>query len=536
MRRVPEVIDTWFDSGAMPFAQFHYPFAPGSEEQFADRFPADYICEAIDQTRGWFYSLLAESTLLFDRSSYENCVCLGLIGDLDGQKMSKSKGNVVDPWEVIGTHGADALRWYYFTAQQAGPWAGYRFSVEAVGESVRQFLLTLWNTYAFFVLYANANQIERPPASSASRPGAVGSKRDDLTVLDRWALSRLQGVIAEVRAALEDFDSTTSGRAISTYVDELSNWYVRLSRRRFWDGDPAAIATLHHCLVEVSKLAAPFVPFVSDEIHGNLTGGDSVHLADFPVADESLVDAELEAGVEAAQRAVELGRAARAHGKVKMRQPLRKAVIVATDGEHETIGRFTDLVASELNVKEIEFVSEEGELATYAVKPNYRRLGPRFGKRMPQAAAAIEALDPTAAAAMIAGERRLGIQLDGADHDLEPDDLTLEMEPLEGYQVEAESGRAVALALELDDELRREGIAREIVRAVQNARKESGLEVTDRIELALGGDEELLGAAREHEDYVTGETLATSIAYDAGDGETAKIEGRELTISVRQAG
>jgi isoleucyl-tRNA synthetase len=509
----------------MPFAQFHYPFAPGSEELFAERFPADYICEAIDQTRGWFYSLLAESTLLFDETSYLNCVCLGLILDPEGQKMSKSRGNVVDPWEVIDAHGADALRWYYFTAQQAGPWAGYRFSLEAVNESVRQFLLTLWNTYSFLVLYANA-------ADGQPEADRTGSEDD----LDRWAVSRLQGVIRTVRVALDDFDSTTSGRAIAAYVDELSNWYVRLSRRRFWDGDPEALATLRHCLVEVAKLVAPFTPFLADEIHDNLTGGgDSVHLADFPVADESLVDAGLEAGMEAAQRAVELGRAARAHGKVKMRQPLRKAVVVAAEDERATLERFSGLVTAELNVKELEFVSEEGDLATYSVKPDYRRLGPRFGKRMPQAAAAIEALDPAAAAAMIAGERRIGIQLDGADHDLEPDDVTLVMEPLEGYQVEAESGRAVALALELDDELRREGLAREVVRAVQNARKEAGLDVTDRIELGLGGDEELVSAAREHEAYVAGETLATAISYDGSGGEPAKIEGRELRIDVARA-
>jgi isoleucyl-tRNA synthetase len=539
MRRVPEVIDTWYDSGAMPFAQFHYPFAEDSEELFAKRFPADYICEGIDQTRGWFYSLLAESTLLFDRTSYENCVCLGLILDPDGQKMSKSRGNVVDPWEVIEAHGADAFRWYYLTSQQ--PWAGYRFSTETVGESVRHFLLTLWNTYSFFTLYANAEGIG---------PGEVGTEGTvPASALDRWALSRLQAVTAEVRAALDDFDSTTSGRAIAAYVDELSNWYVRLSRRRFWDGDRAAFATLHRCLVDVTRLLAPFIPFVADEIHDNLTGGgDSVHLADYPVADEALRDPRLEAGMEAARKAVELGRAARAQAKVKMRQPLRKAVIVATGSERAAIEELAGLVKAELNVHELEFVSEEGELVTYRVKPNYRTLGPRFGKRMPQAAAAVEALDPESVNAAMAGERRVGIQVDGTEHDLEPDDVTLVMAPLDGYQVEAESGRAVALALELDEELRREGLAREIVRAVQNARKEAGLEITDRIELSLGGDGDLVAAAREHEDYVAGEVLATTVGYDAADPpETAPaadakrssrrvvVEGRELRIAVTRA-
>src|SRR5918994_331468 len=495
MRRVEEVIDAWYDSGSMPFAQFHYPFE--GEELFAERFPAEFICEAIDQTRGWFYSLLAISVLLHDTSSYRHCVCLGLILDPEGHKMSKSLGNVVEPHEVIGRHGADALRWYYLTTQQ--PWAGYRFSVETVGEAVRQFMLTLWNTYSFWVLYANAEGLG--PADPPEVPG-------DPSNLDRWALSRLQGTIREVTDGLEAFDSTAAGGAIAGYVDELSNWYVRLSRRRFWEGDRAAFWTLRRCLLDVSALLAPFTPFLADEIYLNLAWGetealgdapDSVHLLDFPEPDEGLEDADLELGMAAARRAVELGRAARAQAGVKVRQPLRKAVIVATDREREQIERLAELVASELNVKAIEFVAEESELVRYEVKPNYRSLGPRFGKLMPQAAAAVGALDPATVAAAVAGERKVGIQVNGSEHELEPDDVTLVLQPLDGYQVEAESGRAVALALELDDELRREGLAREVVHAVQNARKEARLEITDRIELRLGGDPELLDAARAHD-------------------------------------
>jgi isoleucyl-tRNA synthetase len=537
MRRVAETIDAWYDSGSMPFAQFHYPFE--GKELFEERFPADFISEAIDQTRGWFYSLLAVSTLVFDSTSYRNCVCLGLILDPEGQKMSTSRRNVVDPWEVIGRHGADAFRWYYFTAQQ--PWAGYRFSADTVGESVRQFMLTLWNTYSFWVLYANAEGLG---PSDFAQP-LVGRRSSlELTDMDRWALSRLQGVVREVIEHLDAYDCTAAGRAIAAYVDELSNWYVRLSRRRFWEGEPAAFATLRHCLLEVAALLAPFAPFLADEVYANLTGGeeeafgerpDSVHLRDFPGADPALEDRELEAGVEAARRAVELGRAARAQAKVKMRQPLRRAVIVARGREREEIERLGDLVAGELNVKELEFVSEEAELARYEVKPNYRTLGPRFGKLMPKAAAAIEALDPEAVADAVAGRRPLGVNVDGQEHELQPEDVTLVMRPLDGYQVEAEAGRAVALALELDDELRREGLAREIVHAVQNARREAGLEVTDRIQLSLGGDAELLEAARAHQDYVAGETLATSVAYD-GAGEPTEIEGRELRISVVRAG
>jgi isoleucyl-tRNA synthetase len=298
----------------------------------------------------------------------------------------------------------------------------------------------------------------------------------------------------------------------------------------------AAFATLRHCLLTLSKLMAPFTPFLADEIHDNLSGGgDSVHLADYPEPDPALADGELEAGVEAALRAIELGRAARAVAKVKNRQPLRRAVIVATEIERAEIERLADLVRTELNVKELEFVSEEGELVSYEVKPNYRTLGPRFGKAMPHAAAAVEALDPTHAAEAIRGERQIGINVEGTDHTLDPDDLTLVMQPLPGYEVEHEAGRAVALALELDDELRREGFAREIVHAIQNARKQSGLDVSDRISLTLGGDGALVEAAREHQDYIAGETLATAVAYD-GDGLeiTASIEGRELRIGVER--
>jgi isoleucyl-tRNA synthetase len=538
MRRVEVTIDAWYDSGSMPFAQFHYPFE--GEEVFSERFPADFISEAIDQTRGWFYSLLAVSTLVFDRSSYRNCVCLGLILDPEGQKMSTSRGNVVDPWEVIDRHGADAFRWYYLTAQQ--PWAGYRFSADTVGESVRQFMLTLWNTYSFWVLYANAEGFE--PAAFSKPSGNGARATGPVAELDRWALSRLQGTTRTVIEQLDAYDSTSAGRAIAAYVDELSNWYVRLSRRRFWEGDSAAFVTLRHCLAEVTKLLAPFTPFVADEIYANLAGGsaeafddspDSVHLCDFPEPDASLEDPSLEAGVEAALRAIELGRAARAQAHVKMRQPLRKAVIVATGSEREEIERLGELVASELNVKQLEFVSEEAELVRYQVKPNYRALGPRFGAQMPTAAAAIEALDPSHVAEAVRGERRIGINVDGKEHELVPDDVTLVMQPLEGYEVEAEAGRAVALSLDLDDDLRREGLAREAVHAVQNARKEAGLDVTDRISLALGGDEELLDAIRAHEEYVSGETLATSVAYDGAGGEKAAIDGRELRIAVERA-
>jgi isoleucyl-tRNA synthetase len=513
-RRVPDLIDVWWDSGCMPFAQWHAPFE--NEELFEERFPANYVCEALDQTRGWFYSLLAVSTLLFGRSSYETCLCLGLILDPEGQKMSKSRGNVVVPWDVIAAHGADAFRWYYFTSKQ--PWDGYRFSLETVGESVRQFLKPLWNTYAFYVLYANVNDVD---------PEARGDRID----LDRWILSRLNGTVERVIERMEDYDTTFAGRAVADLVDDLSNWYVRRSRRRFWDGDPAAFGTLRECLVTIAKLLAPLTPFVADEIYEELDGSEpSVHLCDFPVPGER--DEKLEWQMRVARDAVELGRAARAQARVKVRQPLREAVVVAADRERTAIERFEPLLLEELNVKSLRYVSEADELGRFELKPNYRALGPRFGKQMPQAAAAIAALDP---ARLRAGDR-VGINFDGQEHEIGPEDVQIVLQPLEGYQVERSGTHAVALNLELDDDLRREALAREVVHAVQAARKNAGLNVEDRIELTLGGDDALLEATRAHEAYVAGETLATSVSYDGAgdDAAAAEIDGRRLLIAVER--
>jgi isoleucyl-tRNA synthetase len=518
MRRVPEVIDVWFDSGAMPFAQHHAPFE--NQDKFEDRFPADYICEAIDQTRGWFYSLLAISTLLFDRSPYKTVLCLGHIADAEGKKMSKSLGNIVPPWDVIDRHGADAFRWYFLTSKQ--PWDGYLFSTEAVGDSLRQFLLQLWNTYGFYVLYANVNEIARDVSAEPANE------------LDAWVISRLNETVATVTERLDDFDATRGGHALAAFVDDLSNWYVRRSRRRFWDGDAAAFATLRHCLVTVSKLLAPFCPFMADEIYDNLDGSlESVHLEDWPEA--GAVDASLERAMGVVRETVRLGLAARGQAKLKVRQPLRAAVVVAAGDERAAIERLADVALEELNVKELRYVSQADELGSYEVKPNYRALGPRFGKHMPQVAAAVAALDPEHVAGALRDGGRVGVSVDGHDHELDADDLLLAMKPLEGYQLEREGSHAVALELELDEELRREGLAREVVHAVQNARKTAGLQVEDRIELALGGDQELLAAARDFEDYIARETLATAVAYGDGGESVAKIEGRSLSIGVLRA-
>jgi len=514
MRRVPEVIDVWFDSGSMPFAQHHAPHDPAGQARFEEHFPAQFICEALDQTRGWFYSLIAVSTLLFDRSSYENVVCLGLILDDDGKKMSKSRGNIVVPWEVIDEYGADALRWYFFTAKQ--PWDGYRFSTDAVGEGVRLFLKQLWNTYAFLTLY----RVEDDVAATE-------------TELDRWIRSRLAATVEEVTQRLDDYDATFAGRAIAGFVDDLSNWYVRRSRKRFFDGDAGAFTTLRDCLLTVSKLLAPFTPFVADEIYVGLEGGEgSVHLCDWPEA--TLRDVELEEDMATAREAVRIGLGARGAAKIKIRQPLSAAVVVAAGREREAIERHADVIAEELNVKDVRLVAAADELGSYSLKANYRTLGPRFGKQMPQVAAAIEALDADHVATALRKGRTVGLSIEGHDHELTADDLQLVLQPLDGYQVERDGAHAVALDLAIDDVLRREGLARDVVRAIQNTRKEAGLDVSDRIALTLDGDAELLDAVRAHEDYIAGEVLATSVAYSALDGDAAAVEldGRALRIGI----
>ena len=520
MHRVPEVIDVWFDSGSMPFAQYGAPHH--DEAHFEQRFPADFICEAMDQTRGWFYSMLAVSTLLFDRSSYRNVLCLGLILDEQGQKMSKSRGNAVEPWQVLDTYGADAMRWYLFTAKQ--PWDGWRMSMATIEEAVRQFLLQLWSTYGFYVLYANTNEVAPAPVESV-----------ELTELDRWALSRLQETVAVVRERLDDFDATSRAGRSSAFVDDLSNWYVRRSRPRFWDGDPAAFATLRHCLVTVSELLAPFCPFIADEIFDNLDGSEhSVHLCDFPLAAER--DTELEQAMATARETVRLGLAARSQAKLKVRQPLRAAVIVATGRERAAIERLGELVSDELNVRELRFVSKADELGEVEIKPNYRTLGPRFGKQMPLVAAAVGGLDPArAAAAVRAGEhgrdrrRRLRARARrrGPAHQHETArGLSGRARGLTRGRARAGDRRAAAR--------RGPGARRRPRRAAAPPRP--GLEVSDRITLILDGDPELLDAVRAHHDYVAGETLAVEISYADLDGaEPALIDGRPLKIGIALA-
>jgi isoleucyl-tRNA synthetase len=545
MRRVPEVIDVWFDSGAMPFAQHHFPFEHA--ERFSERYPADFICEAQDQTRGWFYSLLAVATLLSEPPPYRNVVCLGLILDEDGQKMSKSKGNTVEPWQVLDTYGADAFRWYFFASKQ--PWDGYRFSAATIGEGVRLFLKQLWSTYFFYCLYAHASAEQLTAAGTRTRPTADN--------LDRWALSRAAGTAELVTERMDAYDATSAARAIAELVEDLSNWYVRRSRRRFWDGDASAFQTLRTCLLTVARLLAPFCPFMTDEIYDNLDGTlASVHLCDFPDArsssDELLVrDTELEQAMALARETVSLGLGARKKSEIKVRQPLREAIVVADDRERLAIERLVDVVREELNVKRVRFVAATEELGSYEVKPNYRTLGPIFGKAMPLAADAIAALDPAKVAAAVRGDGNhggaIGINVDGREHTLSAGDVILTMRAPEGYSVEREGAHAVALDLAIDDALREEGYAREIVHTVQNARKSAGLQVEDRIELALHGDLVLMQAADSHRDYIATETLALELllgeAAASASGASAAmdhsaeahIDGLTLNIALRRA-
>jgi len=544
MERVPEVIDVWFDSGAMPFAQHHFPFE--HQALFEQSFPADFICEAQDQTRGWFYSLLAVATLLSQGAPYRNVVCLGLILDEEGQKMSKSRGNTVEPWQVLDSYGADAFRWYFFTSKQ--PWDGYRFSAETIGEGVRLFLKQLWSTYYFYILYAHASASELsevPPhaAGVGAEPSPAGGAESDL---DRWALSRTAGTAELVAERLDAYDTTSAGRAIANLVDELSNWYVRRSRRRFWDGDPSAFSTLRTCLLTVAKLLAPFCPFIADEIYDNLDGAlASVHLSDFPAGAEIAArEEDLEEAMALARETVRLGLGARGKAKIKVRQPLAAAVVVADGRERDAIERLVDVVREELNVRHVRFVAAAEELGSYEVKANYRTLGPLFGKDMPLAATAIAALDPARVAAAMRDGGEIGISVGDREHTLSAANLILTMRAPDGYSVEREGAHAVALDLAIDDDLRREGRAREIVHAVQNARKTAGLQVEDRIELALDGDPALIEAAEAHREYLAGETLAISLALGAAASagaaamdysEQTDVEGLPLSISLSRA-
>ncbi len=508
MRRVPEVIDAWYDSGSMPFAQWGYPHAEGSVERFEAAFPAQFICEAIDQTRGWFYTLMAVNTVVHGRSSYENVLCLGLLIAEDGRKMSKHLGNVLQPIPLMDDHGADALRW--FMAASGSPWLQRRVGHGVLQEIVRKTLLTYWNTASFLTLYAGAN--DWSPADGA-RPDAAHRP-----ALDRWALSEAHRLVAEVTEAYELFDTQQVGRLLAAYVDDLSNWYVRRSRRRFWEGDPAALATLHECLALLTLVMAPVVPFVTERIWQDVVraaGAElpgSVHLAAWPVADGSLVDDELSRQVGLVRRVVELGRAARSESKVRNRQPLGRA-LVGAPGWAQLPDELRAQVAEELNVHGFDELA--GELVDRSAKGNFRSLGKRFGKQTPTVAAAIAAADAAALAESLRTDGTASVLVDGESVTVTTEDVLLTETPREGWAVATDAGETVALDLTLTPALRRAGLAREVVRLVQEARKTAGLQVTDRIQVRWQAGGEVAEALTEHAELVAREVLATSL--ESGD-------------------
>jgi isoleucyl-tRNA synthetase len=511
-QRAPEVIDAWYDSGSMPFARLGAPWR--NEEEFRRAYPAQFICEAIDQTRGWFYSLMAVGTLVFDRSSYENVVCLGLVVDKDGRKMSKHLGNVLEPISLMEAHGADAVRWFF--AASGSPWSTRRIGAETLEEIVRKVLLTYWNTVSFLALYANAGAAQgaawRPAMLAGAPPPAARP------LLDRWVLSELTIVTSEVTAALEEFDTAAAGRRLAAFTGDLSNWYVRRSRRRFWEGPgtpdgAAAFATLYQCLETLTRLMAPVVPFLTDYVWAILRGPedpDSVHLTSWPSADPALVDRQLSEQMGLARRLVELGRSARAAASLGIRQPLPRALVGAA-GFAGLPAELRDQVTGELNVRALEALSSVGDdLVDHVVKPNFRALGRRFGNRTQPVAAAITAMDAGTLAGRLRADGEVSVMVDGEPVAIGPDDVIVTQTPRAGWSVASDAGETVALELDITPELRREGLAREVIRLVQDARKTDGLEVSDRITLRWeSADPELAAALTEHGQLIAGEVLAT---------------------------
>jgi isoleucyl-tRNA synthetase len=520
-RRVPEVIDVWYDSGSMPFAQFGAPLA--NQEQFAGSFPAQFICEAIDQTRGWFYSLMAVSTLVFGRGAYQNVVCLGLLVDDRGRKMSKHLGNVLEPIALMEAHGADAVRWFFAAA--GSPWATRKIGPAALEEIVRKVLLTYWNTASFLVLYARAAGWSPGPVPG---PVVAAPVPADRPVLDRWLLSELNALVRDGTAALEAFDPATFGRRVAAFIDDLSNWYVRRSRRRFWEGPASpdgasAFATLYACLETLTRLMAPITPFITDYLWGVLRYGsepDSVHLASWPAADEGLIDAELGEQMALARRLVDLGRSARASAVVRVRQPLARALVGAA-GFARLPAELRAQVAEELNVHMLEPLDAVAdELVSYTVRPNFRALGKRFGASTPAVASAIEAADPSSLAQELRAAGTASVLVSGGPVALVPDEVIVTQTPRTGWAVATDAGETVALEVTITPELRREGYAREVVRLVQDARKSDGLDVTDRISLRWAtADPDLAQALTEHGPLISAEVLATEYGPGAaGDG------------------
>ena len=530
MRRTPEVIDCWFDSGSMPFAQYHYPFE--NKDVFEKTFPADFISEAVDQTRGWFYTLLAISTLLFDKAPFKNCIVLGHVCDKNGLKMSKHKGNVVDPWSVLDNQGADAVRWYFYTA--SAPYLPSRFYPEAVSEVQRKFLGTLWNTYCFYILYAEIDSFD---------PTQYKLDKCKLAVMDKWILSALNSLVATVDEGLALYKITESARAIADFTDSLSNWYVRRCRERYWGSDMsddkiAAYMTLYTVLETLSRLCAPFTPFIAESIYQNVVKSvnkkapESVHLASFPECDKKYIDKKLESDMAIVLEAATLGRSARNASKVKNRQPLSR-LLLAGEGTARLDDSLKAVIADELNVKTIEIIDGTAEYVAYEVKPQLRTLGPKYGKLIGKIKEELAA-NGEAAVKGTSGGRMYKTVIGGEEVEFTADDLLVKVVSKEGFA--AESGELVTCVLDtaLTDELVREGFMRELVSKIQAMRKDMGFEVTDHIILTLGGDAEITDAVKSFEKEICSAVLCDSLSL-GDDGETTDINGKTAYIAVKKA-
>ena len=531
MHRVPEVIDCWFDSGAMPFAQHHYPFE--NKDIFEKQFPAQFISEAVDQTRGWFYSLLAESTILFNKAPYENVIVLGHVQDENGQKMSKSKGNAVDPFDALQTYGADAIRWYFYI--NSAPWLPNRFHGKAVQEGQRKFMGTLWNTYAFFVLYANIDNFD------ASRYTLDYSK---LSVMDKWILSKLNSVVGEVDDDLGNYKIPEAARALQEFVDDLSNWYVRRSRERFWakgmEQDKInAYMTLYTCLVTFCKAAAPMIPFMTEEIYQNLVRSvdasqpESIHLCDFPKVEEEHVDKKLEADMDIVLKAVVMGRACRNTANIKNRQPVNTMFVKA---EYELTDFYKDIIADELNVKKVVFTNDVREFTSYTFKPQLRTVGPKYGKQLGAIKKYLEELDGNAAMDTLQKDGALKFTAGDVEVSLTEEDLLIEMTQKEGYVTEADNSMTVVLDTNLTPELIEEGFVLELISKIQTMRKDAGFEVTDHIRVAFADNDKIEEIAQKHEKEITGKVLADalSVKNELSVAKEWNVNGENVKISVER--